>query len=240
MMSPVRVSRLPVGSSARIRAGSLMSARAMATRLDLASRELIRQVSPVRLFESRLAQRRFRPFLPFRPGHARVHEGKDHVPDNGGPGQQVERLEDEAYPRAPHVGELVVGEFGYVLALEEVPAARRRVECSKDMHESRFARSRRPHDRDVLAGVDGEADTQECRGLRVAGNIYLGQVAAIDHVAVRRCRRRQGSCRVRPSLTWRTDRRCPAPGTLHDEAAALQYASLTTVRGGRRCPAGRG
>ena len=76
-------------------------------------------------------------------------------------GDEVEGLEDEADLLAAHAGELVVAELLDRLAVELVAARGRPVEAAEEVHERRLARTRRTHDRDVLAARDHEVEPAE-------------------------------------------------------------------------------
>ena len=61
-------------------------------------------------------------------------------------------LVDEADLHAPHAGLLVVGKLGAIDAVDENLAAVGAFEKSRDMEQRRFARARRPEQRDGFAG----------------------------------------------------------------------------------------
>ena len=160
-------SRFPVGSSASRTAGSLTSARAIATRCCWPPE------SSLGLWSMRSPSPTSRE-LPGRPRVARarsdpgVEQRQGDVLERAGARQQVEALEHEAELLEPDRRELVVAERRDVVAVEEVPARRRTVEAAQQVHQRRLAGSRRPHDRDVLAGRDGEADAAQRFDLDVA------------------------------------------------------------------------
>ena len=91
----VAVSRLPVGSSARSRRGWLAKARAMATRLLLAARQL-RRLMGQPVGQTQTGQKLFSPRPRPLPGRAADHLGQGHVVQSGEFGQQVVELIDEA------------------------------------------------------------------------------------------------------------------------------------------------
>src|SRR5581483_7154965 len=91
---PVCESRLPVGSSARMMAGLLMRARAMATRC-LWPPESSLGLCIMRGSRS-TARRAARALPPLFGGNAGVNQRQFHIMQRRGPGQQVESLEDEA------------------------------------------------------------------------------------------------------------------------------------------------
>ena len=136
--APVRESRLPVGSSAKMISGRLASARATATRCCW----------PPESSEGRCLTRLPRPtvsitrFEPVRVGLAAgEHQRQRDVLQRGQRRHQVERLEDEADAVAAQLGELLVVERAEVgVADEDVAAAsacraRRRLCISVDLPE---------------------------------------------------------------------------------------------------------
>jgi hypothetical protein len=72
--------------------------------------------------------------------------------------QQVESLKNEAEFAKPDVCQRVIVELRNIDAIERIRAARRSVEAADEIHQRRFARARRPHDRDVLALHCGQRD----------------------------------------------------------------------------------
>ena len=119
--------------------------------LYLSSGKLIGEMDPVGLLQSRRAEGLLGPRLRAPAGRPLSRPGEGNVTDNGCPRKQVEGLEDKADAGPPDVGEFVVGQLGYVLALEPVPATRGGVERAQNVHEGRFPGAGRTHDRDVLA-----------------------------------------------------------------------------------------
>ncbi len=166
----VRVSRLPVGSSASSRLGELIRARAMATRCCWPPESwagVLRSRSP----RPSSSQRSARPFdarLAAHRSRRRVIEGKADIIDRAGPREEIEALEDEAEARAADAGEFRLLEPRDVDAVEEVPPAGRTIEAAQDRHQRRLARSRRAHDGDEFAALDRQADALERLHLRVA------------------------------------------------------------------------
>jgi hypothetical protein len=122
----VRVSRLPVGSSARRIAGSLTRARAMATRCcwppESSGRFVMHAIAEADLIEHRQS-------LPARVGNspgAVVEQRQLDVLHGRGARQQVEALEDEADLLVADRRELVLPEAVDPLAVEGVGPRRRR------------------------------------------------------------------------------------------------------------------
>jgi hypothetical protein len=92
---------------------------------------------------------------------ALVEEGDFEVFEDGELGDEVKVLEDETEAFAAEFGELVVGELGDVLVVEEVVAAGGAVEAAEDVHEGGLAGAGRAHDGDHVALVDIEGDAGE-------------------------------------------------------------------------------
>jgi hypothetical protein len=132
---------LPVGSSARISAGSVTSARAVAKTQPL----------------ERLA----RAPLPLAASDALVEQRRRDVVDGRGPRKQVVRLEDEPDRPAAEPRQLVVVELADQCPGETVGPERRTVEAAEDVHHRALARPGRADDRDELALIDAEADVVE-------------------------------------------------------------------------------
>ena len=82
--------------------------------------------------------------------------------------QQVVGLKDEAEAAAANVGARVELKCRDVAAFEAIRPGGRRVEQPDDLHEGRFARTRRSHDGDELAGFEREIDAGERGDLAVA------------------------------------------------------------------------
>ena len=101
---------------------------------------------------------------PLLLGHPGVDEGQLDVVQGGGPGQQVEGLEDEADLAVADRGQLVVVHLRDHLAPQHVGAAAGRVQAAHDVHEGRLAGAGRPHDRDVLALLDRRSSPRAGRG----------------------------------------------------------------------------
>ena len=151
----VRESRFPVGSSASRIDGSLMSARAMATRCCCPPRELIRVVmrsvrepdNGQRILGPPAAQGGLQAALVIEKRQLGIFERR-------GAGQQVEPLKYKADLLVANHGQLVARQLGHVGAVQEVLAAGRVIEAAENVHEGRFAGARRPGHRDKLTGFD--------------------------------------------------------------------------------------
>ena len=158
--APEWLSRLPVGSSARISAGSVTSARATATRCCWPPESSVGSWSTRSPRPSRSSAARARRDA-FRAADALVEQRRRDVVEGGRPRQQVVRLEDEADGPAAEPGQAVVVELGDGRAGQPVGAGGRPVEAAEDVHHRALARAGRPDDRDELAGLDVEAHVVE-------------------------------------------------------------------------------
>ena len=172
-------SRLPVGSSARIIAGSVTSARAIATRCcwppeSSPGRWSARSPRPT------LLERGERALAALGRGGAAVDERELDVAPGRQVGEQVELLEHEADEDVADAGERVLVEDCDVVAGEAERAGRRDVEAPEDVHQRRLARARRADDRDELALVDRERHRPERRDLERAHRVDLVDVDQLD------------------------------------------------------------
>src|ERR1019366_9296376 len=147
----LRVSRLPVDSSASSRPGELISARAIATRCCW----------PPESWPGVLRSRSPRPNSLSAP-RARwpgggVEQRQRNVLERAGAGQKIEALEHEAQAFAAQPRALGLAQAGDVGALKIIMPAARPVETAEHRHKRRLARPGRAHDGDEFAGVDREA-----------------------------------------------------------------------------------
>ena len=186
---PVRKSRLPVGSSPRITAGSFASARATATRC----------CSPPESCEGKCLSRSPRPTEREQRrgvgcGRVAVPRGElDREPDvllGGQRGDQVEELEDEADLLAAEVGELVLREVRDVDAVDDDASVGGRVDAAEEVEERGLARAARSDDRHELAARDAEIDVVEGGDVDLAHLVVLADVLEHDDVVGRAGRRR--------------------------------------------------
>ena len=190
--SPVARSRLPVGSSASSIAGCMMVARAIATRWrwppeSSSGRWWARSARP------KPASASLDPRRALRRRDAGQHHRQRDVLGRRQPRHQVEALEDEADALAAHARLLGGRQRRDVAPFEQVGAGVGRVEQAEHVEQRRLARARRPHHRDVLAGVDRAG---RCRPARAPRCRRDGRCA--------RCRRVHLRCAVlRPSAPRR-------------------------------------
>ena len=90
------------------------------------------------------------PFDALTARDAGIDQGKRDVLDRCEPGQQVKLLKDKADLDIAHVGEVVVGHFADVLAVEDIGAVGRRIEAAEDVHQRTFTRTGGAHQRHVF------------------------------------------------------------------------------------------
>ena len=175
-----RLSRFPVGSSARISSGSRRSARAIETRC----------CSPPESSDGRCPTRGPRPTSSSSSRDARAHpvagvpgdqRRQEHVLLRGQRRQQVEELKDEADPVAADPREAGVIEPVVALAAEADLTRGRRLERAEEVEHRALARARGAHDRDDLALADLERSAVERPDGSRALAVDLGQILRREH-----------------------------------------------------------
>ena len=176
----IRESRLPVGSSARISAGSPAMARAIATRCCWPPEScdgmcFMREASPT---SSSARLMRWWRSGPFMPPIAQRHV--DVVVDVE-VGNEVEALEDEADLLVADARARIVGETADILAVELVGAGVEGLEQPGDVEEGGLARARRPAHRDELPGVDLEREIAQRVRLDEIGAVDLADILHLEH-----------------------------------------------------------
>jgi hypothetical protein len=116
-------------------------------------------------------------------GRAVIDERQFDVVQRGGASEQVECLEDEADFLVANAGELIIVEFGDVVAVEPVMALRGRIEAAEEVHQRGFAGTGRAHDGDVLVVADTDVDAAQGVHLLVAHLVGLPEIVGDDDVA---------------------------------------------------------
>ena len=171
--APVRESRLPVGSSAKMISGRLARARATATRC----------CCPPESSDGRCLRRFVETdglddvVEPRRVGRAAGESGREgDVLGRRERRHEVERLEDEADPIAAQLGELLVVELGDVGVADQHGARREVVEPGDAVHQRRLARARRAHDGGEAAGRELDGHAVEGADLALAAPVDLDGV----------------------------------------------------------------
>src|SRR3989344_6079546 len=88
---------------------------------------------------------RARRNLAPRPVNSGIDERQGDVAENGRSRQQVERLENKTDLFFSNISEFIVGQLRYIMAVEPISSARRRIKRSDNMHEGRLAGTRWSH-----------------------------------------------------------------------------------------------
>src|SRR5690606_7289929 len=91
-------------------------------------------------------------------------------------GDEVERLEDEAEPRAAELREATLAHSAHLVARDDDASGGGTVESRHAVHEGRLPGARGPHDRRELAGGEVDADAVEGADLGLALAVDLDQV----------------------------------------------------------------
>ena len=187
----MRVSRLPVGSSASTIAGELTSARAIATRWRSppdSSAEVcrIRWPSPTRASAAAAARRRSRAGVPV------YEQAVGDVLECAVGLDQVELLEDEADATRPERRQVALGGAGDVSPGDPHEPSGRPFQGSHDVQQRRLARARRADDRAQLAVLHRQVDAAQRLHTTVVALDDVGQLqdgAHWDSITVRPSRR---------------------------------------------------
>ena len=180
---PVAVSRSPVGSSASRIDGLFTSARAIATRWRCPPESSF-GLWCMRRSRSTCCMAQRGLFLALVGRHAGVDQRQLDIVQRGGAREQVEGLENEADFLVADARQLVVDHLADQIAVDVVLALGRRVETADQVHQGRFARPGRSHDRDVLAALDLDIDAGNGVDLLVAHDVGLPEIVGADDDAV--------------------------------------------------------
>ncbi len=178
----VRVSRLPVGSSARMIDGSLIERSRDRDTLLLAAGKLVRIVV-VPLTEPDGRERRHRALVALGELHlasAVVEERQFDVVERGRAREQVEALEHETNLPVPDRRELVFGHPRHILAVQEVLAAGRPIQAAEDVHERGLAGAGRTRHGDELTLLDVEVRAAQRADDDLTDGVGLEQVPNRD------------------------------------------------------------
>ena len=141
--SPDEESRFPVGSSARMIRGELISALAMAT-LCCWPPDNSRGRWSTRSSRPRVARIRIASFLhvPFK---IPIKEWEDNVFPSSHSRQQMKRLKNKPDCLIPHFGKLVVVHFMHGSTVEDVCAARWSIQTTQNIQQRALSHSRGGH-----------------------------------------------------------------------------------------------
>ena len=179
MSAPVRLSRLPVGSSASSRSGSWTMARAMATRWRSPPESC---PGPVRgpVSEPDLLQRLGGSPAPTRRRATPVGQPERHVLQGVEPLDEVELLEHEADGPAPEARQLPVAQARRVVPGDADGARGGAVERADQVEQRALARARGSDDGDHLTRLDLDADPVEGPDRGRTG-VLLHDVDQLEH-----------------------------------------------------------
>ena len=174
----VRVSRLPVGSSASRIVGSLTSARAIATRCCWPPESWFGIVMEA-LAEADRRERLHRALVALGRLHllrAVVEQRQLDVVERRRPRQQVEALEHEPDLAVPDRSRVRPSTCARRPCRRGCTAARRAIEAAEDVHQRRLAGPRWPGHRDELARLDVQVGAAKRPDRDLADVIGLDEV----------------------------------------------------------------
>ena len=116
--------------------------------------------------EADIAQRGERDLAALIESHAGVNQRQLDIPQRTRSREEIEGLKDEADLAIADLGEFVVVHLADAVPVQFIRAGGRRIEAAEHIHQRRFSRARRPHDRDVFATLDAEGNAaQRMHGL---------------------------------------------------------------------------
>ena len=176
-------SRLPVGSSARIRRGFGHQRPGDGDPLHLSTRQLGGLVLPS-IEQLDEAQHALGALRDHGRGPAVEQQGQRDVLLRGQIRQQVEELEDEADLAPPEERGLVVAQLGQAVRADRDLAGRERRQAGRDVQDGALAGAARSHDRAELALGHGEREVAQDLHLRRALTEGLRDVLEMDHRAL--------------------------------------------------------
>ncbi len=181
--SPLRESRLPVGSSARRMAGLPARARATATRCCWPPESWLGQMLGA-MGHADALERLGHACLALARAHPAIGQRQLDVLVDGQVADEVEALEDEtdlaiADPRA--LGEREVRDLA---ALERIAAVRRRVEQPENREQRRFAAAGGAGDGDIFAAANVEVNARERVRFDFVGEKDFGDAVEVNEGVV--------------------------------------------------------
>src|SRR6266567_1656297 len=98
--------------------------------------------------------------------------------------QQIEALKNETEFVVADVRQLIAVEHGNIRLVQNVATESRPIETTKNVHERRFSRTARAHQRDELAALNLERNAAHRMNIDVAGMIRLVHVDQFDDFSV--------------------------------------------------------
>ena len=113
------------------------------------------------------------PLQPLSASHAGINQRQSDVFQCGNTRKQIEILKDKPYLFIARSGQFIITESGYLLAVQLIRAFRRAIQTAEDIHQRRFARAGRPHQRGKLPPVDIGRNAIERRQRLAADMIKL-------------------------------------------------------------------
>ena len=156
----VRLSRFPVGSSAKQNRRTIHQSARDGDALLLSSGQLRREVQRA-ISQTDQLQRIHGPLGSFLFADLRIECRKLDILQRSCAREKIESLKDETNFPVAYGGEFLLAEFGNFGALEHVAAAGRLVQAAENIHERGLAAAAGSHDRDELAALDGDADSAQ-------------------------------------------------------------------------------
>src|SRR5947209_6110888 len=118
--------------------------------------------------------------MTFCPAHAAVDERNRDICRRGSSGQQIETLKDETEMPVAVCRQPVMTKCANIFASKPVASFRRSIEKAQNIHQSRLAGARWPHDGDELAVLDRQIDTVESSDTGVRGAIDASDACHFD------------------------------------------------------------
>ena len=221
--SPEKVQDLAAGPRVKV-AGRLVGENDLRCRrqrpgrrhpLLLAARQLGR-AEPEPVLQSDGIDDRVHPW----PVGATAGEGgrKGDVLGRGKGRNQIERLEDEADPVPPQLGQVLVVETAEVGVTDQDPSRGQGVQPGQAVHQGGLARTRPSHDGGELTLGEGHVDVVERLHSGLTGPVHLHGIDSL--------RRRRGASVARPCPATSPGRSVPRP------VRSIETASFTAGRTG--------
>ena len=113
-------------------------------------------------------------------GEATVEQGKLRIFQRAGAGNQIEALKHETDLPVSDVGQFIGPKSRDIDAVQPIMAAGRLIQTAQHVHQGRFPRSRRAHDRHKLALLDRQIQPAKRLHLHIAEAIDFPQILAVN------------------------------------------------------------
>src|SRR6185437_738389 len=117
---------------------------------------------------------------------ATVDQGKLHVVQSGGAGQQIKSLENKPDLTVANAGQLVIIKLADEVAVEPVTAARGSIQAADKVHERGFAGAGRAHDGNIFAAVDAQVNAAKRMHFFRAHLVSFPELVGADNAIWRR------------------------------------------------------